>query len=96
MKTMSMVAAICLVGSLLAIGSYWRAERVRTAYRIRALQDQLAHSRNENEWLRGALERKQNPLTIARAAKRLGLAGLVKDVPVVVVPKRDHSEAPGS
>jgi hypothetical protein len=93
---MSMVAAICLVGSLLAMGAYWRAERVRAAYRIRTLQDQLAHSRNENEWLRGALERKQNPLTIERAAKRLGLAGLVKDVPVVVVPHRDHSEAPGS
>jgi hypothetical protein len=95
-KTMSMVVAICLVGSLLAAGSYWRAERVRAAYRIRTLHDELAHARNENEWLRGALERKQNPLTIARSAKRLGVSGLVKDVPVVVVPFRDHREAPGS
>jgi hypothetical protein len=93
---MSMVAAICLVGTLLGIGAYWRAERVRSAYRIRTLQDQLAHAKNENEWLHGALEKKQNPLAIERAAKRFGLGNLVKDVPVVVVPHRDHSEAPGS
>ena len=58
MKTMSMVLAICLVGSLLAIGAFWRSERVRCAYRIRTLSDELSHAKNENEWLRGDIEKR--------------------------------------
>lgn len=95
MKTMSMVAAICLVGTLLAVGAFWRAERVRAAYRIRGLSDRLAHARNENEWLRGEIEKKKNPLALEVAARRRGLADLVKDLPVVAVQPRDHTEVPG-
>jgi hypothetical protein len=95
-KTFTMVVAIGLVGSLLAAGAYWRSERVRSAYRIKGLQDRLAHAKNENEWLKGGLERKKNPLAIERAAKRVGLKGFVKDIPVIAVVPLDHSEDLGS
>jgi hypothetical protein len=95
-KTFSMVVAIGLVGALLGMGAFWRAERVRSAYRIPGLQDRLAHTRNENEWLKGGLERKKNPLAIERAAKRVGLTGFVKDIPVIAVVPIDHSQDPGS
>jgi hypothetical protein len=95
-KTMSMVAAICLVGCLLAIGAFWRSERVRSAYRIRALSDGLSHARNENEWLRGDIERKKNPSLLSIALKKKGAEALVKDVPVVTVVPRAHLEVPGS
>ena len=96
MKTLAMVLAIGLVGSLLGAGAYWRAERVRSAYRIKGLQDRLAHARNENEWLKGGLERKKNPVAIERAGKRAGLTGFVKEIPVISVVALDHSEDPGS
>src|SRR5262249_38677648 len=94
MKTLSMVAAICLVGTLLSAGAFWRAERVRAAYRIRGLSDRLAHAKNENAWLKGEIEKRRNPLALEAAAKRRGAAGLVRDLPVVTVAYRDHEELP--
>jgi hypothetical protein len=92
---MSMVIAICLVGALLAAGAFWRSERVRSAYRIRALSDELSHARNENEWLRGDIEKKKNPRWLEAATKKKGFEPLVKDVPVVAVPPRTYVEVPG-
>jgi hypothetical protein len=91
-----MVTAICLVGALLGIGAYWRAEQLRCAYRIRALSDDLSHAKNENEWLRGDIERKKNPKLLELNLKRRGIAPLVKDVPVIAVVPRAHLEVPGS
>jgi hypothetical protein len=94
MKTAAIVLAICLVGVLCASGTYWRAERVRSAYRVRALAERLAHAQNENAWLRGEVERKLNPTRLQEAAKRCGLGDL-KPVPVVTVPERPVIEVPG-
>ena len=96
MKTASMLIAICLVGVLLSTGAFWRAERVRTAYRIRALSDELSHAKNENEWLRGDIEKKKNPRALEVAMKRRGMEAFVKDIPVVTVVPREHVEVPGS
>jgi hypothetical protein len=93
MRTFAMVVAIGLVGVILCSGAWWRAERVRSAYRIRGLEDRLAHAKNENAWLRGEIENRKNPLALAAAAKRHGVA-LVRDLPVVVVPAAEHGEAP--
>lgn len=94
MKTLSMVVAICLVGTLLCAGAFWRAERVRSAYRIRGLSDRLAHAKNENAWLRGEIEKRKNPLAIESAARKKGLTTLVKDLPVVAVPPIAHGDLP--
>jgi hypothetical protein len=90
-----MVIAICLVGTLLATGAYWRAERVRAAYRIRTLSESLSHARNENGWLRGDIEKKKNPRALEMALKRRGAPALIRDVPVVAVPHRVQVEVPG-
>jgi hypothetical protein len=93
---MSMVVAICLVGCLLATGAFWRSERVRSAYRIRTLSDSLSHAKNENEWLRGDIEKKKNPRLLEATLKKKGAESLVKDVPVIAVVPRIHVEVPGS
>lgn len=93
MKTLAMVVAIGLVGTLLSAGAFWRAERVRSAYRIRGLEDRLAHARNENAWLRGEIEKRKNPLALEAASRRRSVA-LVKDVPVVTVPVGERGEVP--
>jgi hypothetical protein len=89
-----MVVAICLVGTLLGSGAYWRAERVRAAYRIRGLSDRLAHAKNENAWLRGEIEKRKNPLSLDAAARKKGLTALVKDLPVVTVSPLEHGDLP--
>ena len=96
-KTMSMVVAICLVGSLLATGAFWRSERVRSRLPDPGAPGPLAHARNENEWLRGRHREEEEPARdrARREARRPRPASSRTSRSIVVVP-RDHSEVPGS
>jgi hypothetical protein len=90
-----MVLAIFLAGTLFGVGTHWRSERVRSAYRIRVLSETLSHARNENAWLRGDIERKRNPHALDAALKRRRAGTFVRDLPVVQVAPLPHVEVPG-
>ena len=86
MKTMSMVVAICLVGTLLAIGAYWRAERVRCAYRIRTPPGPASPTpRTRTSGCAATSRGRRTPSRSSAPRSGVGLADLVKDVPVVAV-----------
>ena len=95
MRTAAMIVAIGLVGTLLSLGAHWRAERIRSAYRVRALSDTLSLVRNENGWLRGGIERKRTPWALERVVHKKRIGPFVHDLPVVPVVPLPHGEVPG-
>ncbi len=90
-----MITAVCLVGAMLILAAHRRAEGVRAAYRIKTLADRLAQVRNENAWLRAELERRRNPMVLAKTAKALAVELPVEELPVVRVRRRPVQEIPG-